>query len=58
MIKSRRMRCVGHVARMGRGMRCIGCFGGESVVKIPLGRPRSRRKRNIKMVFQEIGHGL
>ena len=43
------------MARMGRGVRCIVCFGEETVVKIPLGRPRIKWKYNIKMVFQEIG---
>ena len=30
VIKSRRMRWVGHVARMGREERCIQEFGGET----------------------------
>jgi hypothetical protein len=30
VIKSRRMRWAGHVARMGREKSCIQCFGGET----------------------------
>jgi hypothetical protein len=39
----------------GEEVSCIGCFGGKTVIKIPLGRPRSRWKNIIKMAFQEIG---
>ena len=31
VIKSRRMRCVKHVACMGGEERCIQCFGGETL---------------------------
>jgi len=30
MVKSRRIRCAGHVARMGGQWRCIQYFGGEN----------------------------
>jgi hypothetical protein len=30
VIKSRRMRCAGHVARMGEGERCLQGFGWEA----------------------------
>ena len=33
VIKSRRARWAGHVARMGRGEQCIQRFGGETLVK-------------------------
>jgi hypothetical protein len=46
MIKSRRMRWGGHVARMG-------IFVGKPEGKRPLGRPRHRWVDNIKMVLRE-----
>jgi hypothetical protein len=45
IIKSRRMRWVGHVARMGE----------KRNVYRPLGRPRSRWIDNIKMGLLELG---
>ena len=39
VIKSRRMRWEGHVARMGGGERCIQGFGGVPERKRPLGDP-------------------
>jgi len=49
MIKSRRMRWAGHVARMGetRGVYRVLLVKPEE--KRPLGRPRSRWEDNIKM---------
>jgi hypothetical protein len=60
VIKSRRMRWAGHVARMGeeRGAYRI-LVGGPERMR-PLGRPRRRWEDNIKMDLQEVGwgHGL
>jgi hypothetical protein len=47
MIKPRRMRCAGHIARMGRR--------GIPEGKIPLGSPGCRWVDNTKMDFSEIG---
>jgi hypothetical protein len=49
VIKSRRMRCAGHVARRGRGEVFTGFLIGRPEGKRPLGRPRSRWEDNIKM---------
>jgi hypothetical protein len=54
MIKSRNVRCAGHVARMGiRGMH-IGYWWGKPEGKRPLGRARRRWVYNIKMDLREI----
>jgi hypothetical protein len=54
MIKSRRMRRKGHVARMRRrGMH--GILVGKPEGKIPLGRPRRRWVNHIKMDLRETG---
>ena len=55
VIKSRRMRWAGHVARMGRGEAYTGFWWGEPEGKRPLGRLRHRWEDNIKMDFQEVG---
>jgi hypothetical protein len=54
VIKSKRMRWVGHVARMweGRGVYRILVVRPEG--KRPLGRPRHRWEDNIKMDVREI----
>ena len=54
VIKSRRMRWAGHVARRGREERRIQGFVGETSGKGPLGRPRPRWEDNIKMDLQEV----
>ena len=56
MIKSRRIRWVGHVARMGGGgvERRVQDFGGETWGKRPLWRPERRLEDNIKMDLQEV----
>jgi hypothetical protein len=56
VIKSRRMRWAGHVARMGR----IGAYRGlvgKPEGSRPLGRPRRRWVDNIRMDLQEVGCG-
>ena len=55
VVKSRRMRLSGHVARMGEGRGVHRVLVGEPVGKIPLGRPRRRWKDNIKMDLREVG---
>jgi hypothetical protein len=55
VIKSRRMRWAGHVARMGEGRGVYRVLVGRSEGKRPLGRPRHRREDNIKMDLREIG---
>jgi len=57
VVKSRRMRWAGHVARMGEGRGVHRVLVGKSEGKRPLGRPRRRWKDNIKMVLQEVGRG-
>jgi hypothetical protein len=57
VVKSRRMRWAGHVARMGeeRGLHRV--LVGKPEGKRPLGRPRRRWEDNIKMDLQEVGGG-
>jgi hypothetical protein len=55
MVKSRRMRWVRHVARMGRGEVFTGFWLGRPEGKRPLGRPRRKWEDNIKMDLREIG---
>jgi hypothetical protein len=55
VIKSRRMRCAGHVARMGEGRGAYRVLVGRPEGKRPLGRPRRRLEDNIKMDLREIG---
>src|SRR5215475_9515690 len=57
VVKSRRMRWTGHLARMGeeRGMHRM--LVGKPEGKRPLGRPRRRWEDNIKMDIQEVGGG-
>jgi hypothetical protein len=57
VIKARRMRLAGHVARMGevRGAYSILVWRPEG--RRPLGRPRRRWEDNIKMDLGEIGFG-
>jgi hypothetical protein len=57
VIKTRRMRWAGHVARMGE-VRCAhNILVGRSEGRRPLGRPRHRWGDNIKMDLSEIGFG-
>jgi transcription termination factor 2 len=51
MIKSRRMRWAGHVARMGEMRHAYRILVG----KRPLGSPRCRWVDNIKMGLRKIG---
>jgi len=53
MIKSRRMRWVGHVARMGEGRGVYRVLVGNPEGKRPLGRPRHRWEDNINLLNAE-----
>ena len=53
LIKSRRLRWVGHVARMEKG-RSTSNFNKYIYGKRPLGRPRHRWEANIRMDLKEI----
>jgi hypothetical protein len=57
VIKSRRMRWVGHVARMGEGRDIYRILVGRPEGRRPLGRPRRRLEDNIKIDLQEVGWG-
>jgi hypothetical protein len=55
VIKSRRMRWAGHVARMGEGRGVYRILVGRPEGRRRLGRPRCRWEDNIKMDLREIG---
>jgi hypothetical protein len=55
VIKSRRMRCAGHVAHIGERRGVNRVLVGRPKGKRPLGRPRCRWEDNIKMDLREIG---
>jgi hypothetical protein len=55
IIKSRRMRWAGHVARMGEKRNVYRLLVGKLEGKRPLGRPRRRWIDNIKMDLLERG---
>jgi hypothetical protein len=55
LIKSRRMRWPGHVARMGETRNAYRILVGKPEGKRLLGRPRRRWVDNIKMDLREIG---
>jgi len=57
VIKSRRMRWVGHVARMGEERGVYRVLVGKPEGRRPLGRPRRRWVDNIRMDLQEVGCG-
>jgi hypothetical protein len=56
VIKSRRLRWLGHVARMGEGRRVYRVVG-KPEGKRPLRRPRLRWEDNVRMDLQEVGCG-
>jgi hypothetical protein len=55
VIKWRRMRSAGHVARMGRGVYRVSV--GKPEGRRPLGKLWRRWENNIKMNIQEVGYG-
>jgi hypothetical protein len=57
VIKSRRIKWEGHVARIGERRSVYRVLVGKPEEKRPLGRPRPRWEDNIKMDLQEVGWG-
>jgi hypothetical protein len=57
IIKSRRMRWAGDVARMGEKRNACRLLVGKPEGKRPLGRPRRRWVDNIRMNLGEVGLG-
>ena len=57
VIKSRRIRWAGHVARMGENRGVYRVLVGKPEIKRLLGRPRRRWEDNIKMDLQEVECG-
>jgi len=57
VIKSRRMRWAGHVARMGQRRGAYRILVRKPEGRRPLGRPRRRWEDNIKIDNQNVGCG-
>jgi hypothetical protein len=57
IIKSRRMRWAGHIARMGAKTNAYRLLVVKPEGKRPLGRPRRRWVANIRMDLGEVGWG-
>jgi hypothetical protein len=55
IMKARRMRWAGHVARMGEKRDAYRLLVGKPEGRRPLGRPRCRWVDNIRMDFVEVG---
>ena len=55
MIKTRKLRWAGHVARMEVGRSDFKILTGKPTGKRPLGRPRRRWEDNIRMDLDGIG---
>jgi hypothetical protein len=55
VIKSRKMRWAGHVARIKEGRGVYSVLVGKPEGKRPVGRPRRMWEDNIKMDLREIG---
>ena len=55
MIKSRRLRWAGHVARMEEGRSAFKILTGKPTGKRPFGKPRRRWKDNVRVDLNEIG---
>ena len=55
VIKSRRLRWTGHVARMEEDRSAFKILTGKPTGKRPLMRPRRRWEDNIRMDLEEIG---
>ena len=53
VIKSRRLRWAGHVARIEGGRSAFKILTGKPTGKRPLGRPRRRWEDNIRMDLEE-----
>jgi len=57
VIKSRRRKWAGHVARMSEKWRAYRVLVGKPEGKRPMGRPRRRWVDNIRNDLQEVGCG-
>jgi hypothetical protein len=57
VIKGRKMRWAGYVARMGQKRNSYGLSVGKPDGKRPLGCPRHRRVNNIRRYLGEVGWG-
>ena len=57
VIKSRRMRWAGHVARIGEEKGVYRVLVGKPEGRRPMGRPRRRWVDNIRTGLQEVGCG-
>jgi hypothetical protein len=57
VIKSRRLRLAGHVARTGEERGAYRILVGRPDGRRPLGRPRCRWEDNIKMDIRKVGWG-
>jgi len=57
VIKFRRIRQEGHVARMGDRKNAYGIVVGKPEEKRPLGRPRRKWEDNINMELEDVGLG-
>ena len=57
VIKSRRMRWAGHVARMGEERGLYRVLVGKPEGRRPLGRPKRRWVDNVRMDLQEVECG-
>ena len=57
VIKLRRMRLTGHVARMGEKRGVYRVLVRKPEGKRQLGKPRRRWEENIKLNLQEVGRG-
>jgi len=57
VIKSRRIRWTGDVARMGEGRGIYRVLVGKPEGKRLLGKPRRRWEENVKMNLREVGSG-
>ena len=55
VIKSRRLRWAGHVAKREEGRSAFKILTGKPTGKRPLGRPRHRWADNIRIDLKEIG---
>jgi len=57
MIKWKKIRLAGHVARIGERRVVYRVLVGKFEGKRPLGKPRRRWEDNINMYLQEVGWG-
>ena len=55
VIRSRRLRWAGHIAKMVEGRRAFKILKGKPTGKRPLGWPRRRWEDNIRIDHEEIG---